>query len=160
MHATMYRARLALMPALLLALPLAARAQQPLPLKHAPRPTAATISESDLMTRLYIFADDSMMGRQFGREGNFKGTEYIARAHYRDRAAFVGIGFNVLLGALEIIFAADDVIAFLFAWELFTLVTAAVVATEHEKRANRRAAFPCTTPRSSRLAASAGCAGR
>jgi hydrogenase-4 component B len=68
-------------------------------------------------------------------------TEYIARTHYRDRAAFVGIGFNVLLGALEIVFAAGDVIAFLFAWELFTLVTAALVATEHEKRANRRAAF-------------------
>ena len=30
------------------------------------------------MTRLYIFADDSMMGRQFGREGNLKGTAYIA----------------------------------------------------------------------------------
>lgn len=50
-----------------------------LPLKHAPRPTSAAISETDLMTRLYIFADDSMMGRQFGREGNSKGTEYIAR---------------------------------------------------------------------------------
>lgn len=30
------------------------------------------------MTRLYIFADDSMQGRQFGREGNMKGTAYIA----------------------------------------------------------------------------------
>ena len=30
-------------------------------------------------TRLYIFADDSMMGRQVGREGNMKGTAYIAR---------------------------------------------------------------------------------
>ena len=39
------------------------------------------------------------------------------------------------------VFAADGVIAFLFAWELMTLVTAALVATEHEDRANRRAAF-------------------
>jgi hypothetical protein len=52
---------------------------QTLPLKLAPKPTSAAISEADLMTRLYLFADDSMMGRQFGREGNMKGTEYIAR---------------------------------------------------------------------------------
>ena len=51
----------------------------PLPLKHMPKPTSAAISEADLMTRLYLFADDSMMGRQFGREGNMKGTAYIAR---------------------------------------------------------------------------------
>lgn len=51
---------------------------QDLPLKRAPRPTAVAISEDDLKTRLYIFADDSMMGRQFGREGNKKGTDYIA----------------------------------------------------------------------------------
>src|ERR1043165_2718631 len=31
------------------------------------------------MTRLYIFADDSMQGRQFGRIGNMRGTNYIAR---------------------------------------------------------------------------------
>jgi hypothetical protein len=62
---------------------LAAASQSPaqtndLPLKHAPRATAAEISEKDLRTRLYIFADDSMQGRQFGREGNMKGTAYIA----------------------------------------------------------------------------------
>src|SRR5438270_12816771 len=44
-------------------------------------PGAATnpaITAEDLRTRLYIFADDSMMGRQFGTEGNLKGTQYIA----------------------------------------------------------------------------------
>ena len=41
-------------------------------------PTAAPITARDLSTRLYIFANDSMMGRQFGTEGNFKGTQYIA----------------------------------------------------------------------------------
>ncbi|HZF68187.1 MAG TPA: hypothetical protein VEZ47_09125, partial [Gemmatirosa sp.] len=50
-----------------------------LPLKHAPRPTTAGITEADLMTRLYIFADDSMLGREAGTEGNLKGAAYIAR---------------------------------------------------------------------------------
>ena len=31
------------------------------------------------MTRLYIFADDSMMGRRAGDEGGLKGTAYIER---------------------------------------------------------------------------------
>jgi hypothetical protein len=48
------------------------------PEKHAPRPTSASITDDDLMTRLYIFADDSMQGRAFGRVGNMKGTNYIA----------------------------------------------------------------------------------
>ncbi|MGH7688539.1 MAG: hypothetical protein ACREN3_02965, partial [Gemmatimonadaceae bacterium] len=34
-----------------------------LPLKHAPQPTTAAITAADLMTRLYIFSDDSMQGR-------------------------------------------------------------------------------------------------
>jgi Peptidase family M28 len=50
-----------------------------LPLKHAPQPTSAAISAKDLMTRLYIFADDSMQGREAGTAGNVKGTDYIAR---------------------------------------------------------------------------------
>ncbi|HEU4990260.1 MAG TPA: M28 family peptidase [Gemmatimonadaceae bacterium] len=49
-----------------------------LPLKHAPEPTTANITAADLMTRLYIFADDSMQGREAGTIGNFKGTTYIA----------------------------------------------------------------------------------
>jgi hypothetical protein len=49
------------------------------PMKLAPRPTAAAITPADLQTRLYIFADDSMQGRQTGRAGNMKGTAYIAR---------------------------------------------------------------------------------
>jgi hypothetical protein len=52
--------------------------QQPLPLKHAPQPTTAAISASDLMTRLYIFADDSMQGRETGTAGHLKSTAYIA----------------------------------------------------------------------------------
>jgi hypothetical protein len=49
------------------------------PMKLAPRPTTAAITPADLQTRLYIFADDSMQGRQTGREGNMKGTAYIER---------------------------------------------------------------------------------
>jgi hypothetical protein len=49
-----------------------------LPRTHQPRPTSAAISAGDLMTRLYIFADDSMQGREAGTIGNVKGTAYIA----------------------------------------------------------------------------------
>jgi hypothetical protein len=67
--------------ALALAAALPARAQapnSPLPLKHTPAPTASAITTADAMTRLYILADDSMMGREAGTEGNVKGTNYIA----------------------------------------------------------------------------------
>src|SRR4051812_25781739 len=37
-----------------------------LPLKHAATPTTAAITPADLMTRLYIYADDSLMGREVG----------------------------------------------------------------------------------------------
>jgi len=50
-----------------------------LPLKLAPRPTRSAITADDLMTRLYIFADDSLMGRDAGTEGSFKATELLAR---------------------------------------------------------------------------------
>ncbi len=49
-----------------------------LPLKRAPKPTTAAITSDDLMTRLYIFADDSLMGRDAGTKGNMMGTTYIA----------------------------------------------------------------------------------
>jgi hypothetical protein len=38
----------------------------------------AAITPGDLATRLYIFADDSMQGREAGTPGNVKGTAYIA----------------------------------------------------------------------------------
>jgi hypothetical protein len=50
-----------------------------LPRTHAPRPTRGDITAEDLMTRLYIFADDSMQGRDAGSAGNARGTDYIAR---------------------------------------------------------------------------------
>jgi len=49
------------------------------PLKFAARPTSAAIDPTDLMSRLYVFADDSMMGRASGHPGNDKGTAYLER---------------------------------------------------------------------------------
>lgn len=50
-----------------------------LPLKHAPQPTSPDITPADLMTRLYIFSDDSMQGRRVGTEGHQRATAYIER---------------------------------------------------------------------------------
>ncbi len=48
------------------------------PRTHTPTTTTAAITPSDLATRLYIFADDSMQGRLLATAGNVKGVEYIA----------------------------------------------------------------------------------
>lgn len=48
------------------------------PRTHSPTPTTAAIAPSDLRTRVYIFADDSMQGRLLATRGNVKGVEYIA----------------------------------------------------------------------------------
>ena len=50
-----------------------------LPLKHSGKPTTAAITPADLMTRVYIYADDSLMGRQVGTEYNLRATAYIER---------------------------------------------------------------------------------
>src|SRR5262245_47768262 len=51
----------------------------PLPPKLAPKPTTPAITPADLMTRVYIFADDSMMGREVGTENHLRATAYIER---------------------------------------------------------------------------------
>ncbi|OHE88781.1 MAG: hypothetical protein A3G75_03845, partial [Verrucomicrobia bacterium RIFCSPLOWO2_12_FULL_64_8] len=66
---------------------------------------------------------------------------YFAQGHFERRSVFVAAAFNGLIGAVELVFVAGDAITFLFAWELMTLVTAALVATEHEQRENRSAAY-------------------
>jgi hypothetical protein len=48
-----------------------------LPLKYAAKPTVASITPCDLMTRLYIFADDSMMGRRIGTPDIVRATKYL-----------------------------------------------------------------------------------
>lgn len=64
----------------------------PLPLKYVGAPTTAAITACDLMTRLYIFADDSMMGRQVGTKYNDMGTDYLE--HEVRRLGLVPAGDN------------------------------------------------------------------
>ena len=66
---------------------------------------------------------------------------YLAHAIPPGRTAFVGVAFNVLLLSVETVFAADGVLGFLVAWELMSLATAALVATDHESRPSRRSAY-------------------
>ena len=47
------------------------------PRTHTPQPTSAAITAADLKTRLYIFAADSMEGRETGTRGHIKATNYI-----------------------------------------------------------------------------------
>ncbi len=49
-----------------------------LPLKRAAQPTRPAIDPGDLMTRMYLFADDSMQGREFSTRGNVMATDYLA----------------------------------------------------------------------------------
>ena len=41
--------------------------------------TSGDITDADLRTRVYVFADDSMRGRQAGTEGDARGVAYIER---------------------------------------------------------------------------------
>jgi hydrogenase-4 component B len=66
---------------------------------------------------------------------------YLAHAVRPSRTAAVGVAFNVLVAAVSVVFIANHVIGFLFAWEIMTLATAALVATEHETRTTLRAAY-------------------
>jgi hydrogenase-4 component B len=66
---------------------------------------------------------------------------YLGHGALDRRSTFVGAGFNVLLASIEAVLVADGVIGFLFAWEVMSLASAALVATEHERRDVRRAAF-------------------
>src|SRR5690554_3034805 len=61
----------------LIATSAAAQNDRPLPRKYAGPETVAEITAGDLMTRVYKFADDSMMGRQVGTIYNDMGTAYI-----------------------------------------------------------------------------------
>lgn len=66
---------------------------------------------------------------------------YFAHAVPPSRTAAVGAAFTMMLAGLEVVFVADGVIAFVCGWEVMTLATAALVATDHQSRANRRAAY-------------------
>ena len=66
---------------------------------------------------------------------------YVAHAVPPSRTAAAGMVFNVLMAAVTVVFVVDNVIGFLFAWELMTLATATLVAIEYESRESRRAAY-------------------
>jgi len=48
-----------------------------MPLRYTPRATVAAITACDLMTRLYIYAADSMRGREAGTPDAMRATAYI-----------------------------------------------------------------------------------
>jgi hydrogenase-4 component B len=66
---------------------------------------------------------------------------YLSHGALAGRSTYVGATFNVLVGAVELVFAASDGVGFLCAWEAMTLATAALVAAEHEVQEHRRAAY-------------------
>ena len=66
---------------------------------------------------------------------------YLADHHFDRRSVFVVTAFNVLVGAVEVVFVASDVLTFIFAWELMTLAAAGLVVTHHEEPESRRAAL-------------------
>ena len=68
-------------------------------------------------------------------------VSYLRHAVPASRLATVGIAFNVMVAAVVLVFTANSVVGFLFGWELMTLATAALVATEYESLASRRAAY-------------------
>jgi hypothetical protein len=61
------------------AVPVAGGPTGELPHTHRAQPTSPAILPADLMSRLYPFADDSMMGREAGTRGNVMATDFVAR---------------------------------------------------------------------------------
>jgi hypothetical protein len=57
---------------------LAAQNPKTQPTTHRPQPTGSAITAVDLETRLYIYAADSMEGRETGTRGHIRATDYIA----------------------------------------------------------------------------------
>jgi Peptidase family M28 len=92
-------------------------------------PTSDAITAPDLRTRLYIFANDSMLGRQFGTEGNLKGTQYIANelarlgiqpggtggGYFQDVPAYrvaVAPGARVVVDGTPLVYGSDYITSF------------------------------------------------
>jgi hypothetical protein len=61
------------------------------PEKRPPRPTTAAITEGDLMSRLYAFADDSMEGRNAPLASHARGSAFIVRELQRLKIAPAGL---------------------------------------------------------------------
>ena len=74
-----YKLRFATLVVLFASLARNADAQNGLPIKYSGKATTTAITAADALTRLYLFADDSMMGRRTGDIGGLRGTAYIER---------------------------------------------------------------------------------
>jgi len=104
-------ARVARAAALLTALPTLMLAQKKdLPLKYVGPPTKADITAGDLMTRLYLYADDSLMGRQFGSIYNAKATAYI-EAEVRRMGLLPGGDNGTFFQGMPVAFRVTDTTA-------------------------------------------------
>jgi hypothetical protein len=88
----MQKAVIALLASLVAATPVVAQQlnRYGYPEKRAPRPTTPAITEGDLMSRLYAFADDSMEGRNAPLESHARGSAYIVRELTRLKIAPAG----------------------------------------------------------------------
>jgi hypothetical protein len=77
---TVRRLHVLLSASVALGVPVMLGAQNPKtqPTTHKPQPTTAAITAADLETRLYIYAADSMEGRETGTRGHVRATDYIA----------------------------------------------------------------------------------
>ena len=133
------------------------------PLKRRPQPTTTAITENDLMSRLYLFADDSMMGREAGTPGAMKGTAYIAAEVRRLGLVPAGDALNRAIRAqVEAAIAEGDLV--LFVVDVIDGVTAADVEIAHDlRRAGRPDPQHMTHSRdrdSSTPAVLASCCGR
>ncbi|MHB1070468.1 MAG: hypothetical protein ACYC1W_11495, partial [Gemmatimonadaceae bacterium] len=64
--------------ALTLAIAASSAPAQQLPVKRQAKPTQPTITAEDLMSRLYVYADDSLAGRASGTPSHDKATDIIA----------------------------------------------------------------------------------
>lgn len=64
--------------ALILAMAASSASAQQLPVKRQAKPTRPAITAEDLMSRLYVYADDSLAGRASGTSYHDKATDIIA----------------------------------------------------------------------------------
>jgi len=77
----------------IVAAPLACAGRHPMPTTAAVS-TSSAITAQDLRARLYIYADDSMLGRKFETVGNRKATDYLAAEARRIGLMPAGEGYT------------------------------------------------------------------
>ncbi len=66
---------------------------------------------------------------------------YLGHGVPGHRSTFVACGLSLVMGSVELVFAADGVVSFLFAWEIMTLATTASWSPSTSALESRRAAL-------------------